>query len=75
MHQLNIYLYCKAFTVYFEIIESTLLVEALRNDKSHDSSAQSSSFCESCHKVSIIIPLKIKYKCLYKLKNRRLVNT
>ncbi|KAI8072216.1 uncharacterized protein B0P05DRAFT_549359 [Gilbertella persicaria] len=38
-----------AFTVYFEIIESTLLVEALRNDRSQGNGPQN-SFCESCHK-------------------------
>ncbi|KAL7315030.1 hypothetical protein PS15m_006536 [Mucor circinelloides] len=38
-----------AFTVYFEIIESTLLVEALRNDSSHGNTPHT-SFCESCQK-------------------------
>ncbi|KAF1805842.1 hypothetical protein FB192DRAFT_1274724 [Mucor lusitanicus] len=40
-----------AFTVYFEIIESTLLVEALRNDGSHGNTPHT-SFCESCQKVA-----------------------
>ncbi|KAI9358753.1 hypothetical protein BD770DRAFT_320448 [Pilaira anomala] len=42
-----------AFTVYFEIIESTLLVEALRNDGNPSRSQNNSSFCEGCHKVII----------------------
>ncbi|KAI8352449.1 hypothetical protein EDC96DRAFT_554417 [Choanephora cucurbitarum] len=39
-----------AFTVYFEIIESTLLVEALRNDRGQEHRPQD-SYCQSCHKV------------------------
>jgi hypothetical protein len=39
-----------AFTVYFELIESTLLVEALRNDSSMRA-GPNTSICESCHKV------------------------
>lgn len=59
-HRLNfIYIVNKAFTVYFEIIESTLLVEALRNDGSHGS-ARGNSFCESCHKVNIF-PINEKW--------------
>lgn len=38
-----------AFTVYFQIIESTLLVEALRNDGNHGESHHS-AYCESCGK-------------------------
>ncbi|KAG1140610.1 hypothetical protein G6F37_010089 [Rhizopus arrhizus] len=38
-----------AFTVYFELIESTLLVEALRNDSSMRA-GPNTSICESCHK-------------------------
>ncbi|KAI8890801.1 hypothetical protein K501DRAFT_167784 [Backusella circina FSU 941] len=40
-----------AFTVYFEIIESTLLVEALRNDFT---TAKDSQFCDNCGKVTIL---------------------
>lgn len=40
----------QAFTVYFEIIESTLLVEALKNDGSHKSSPHV-IYCEGCQKV------------------------
>ncbi|KAI9266328.1 hypothetical protein EDC94DRAFT_515765 [Helicostylum pulchrum] len=40
-----------AFTVYFQIVESTLLVEALRNDGNNTNSQTNSSFCEGCHKV------------------------
>ncbi|KAG1441486.1 hypothetical protein G6F56_011458 [Rhizopus delemar] len=39
-----------AFTVYFELIESTLLVEALRNDSSMRA-GPNTSICGSCHKV------------------------
>ncbi|CAO3699531.1 unnamed protein product [Rhizopus stolonifer] len=39
-----------AFTVYFELIESTLLVEALRNDSSMRA-GPNTSICESCHKT------------------------
>ncbi|KAI7868039.1 uncharacterized protein EV154DRAFT_432277 [Mucor mucedo] len=49
-----------AFTVYFEIIESTLLVEALRNDGSHGT-VHSNSFCESCHKVKSPLNIKTVY--------------
>ncbi|KAI9473832.1 MAG: hypothetical protein EXX96DRAFT_621468 [Benjaminiella poitrasii] len=37
-----------AFTVYFEIVESTLLVEALRNDGLR--ATLQAPFCELCHK-------------------------
>ncbi|CAO3699533.1 unnamed protein product [Rhizopus stolonifer] len=40
-----------AFTVYFELIESTLLVEALRNDSSMRA-GPNTSICESCHKAT-----------------------
>ncbi|KAI9283332.1 hypothetical protein BY458DRAFT_428001 [Sporodiniella umbellata] len=42
-----------AFTVYFELIESTLLVEALRNDSSMRAGT-SASICGSCHKVNAL---------------------
>ncbi|KAI8646502.1 hypothetical protein BD408DRAFT_410339 [Parasitella parasitica] len=38
-----------AFTVYFEIVESTLLVEALRND-GNDGNMPHVYFCEGCQK-------------------------
>lgn len=41
-------LYAQAFTVYFEIIESTLLVEALRVDYTR---LPDQSFCEHCGMV------------------------
>ncbi|EIE82881.1 hypothetical protein RO3G_07586 [Rhizopus delemar RA 99-880] len=40
-----------AFTVYFQLIESTLLIEALRND-SVMKAESNALICESCHKVS-----------------------
>jgi hypothetical protein len=39
-----------AFTVYFQLIESTLLIEALRND-SVMKAESNALICESCHKV------------------------